>query len=208
MHCAGNGQLEVPMVFSNLLSNALGELIGEVFGETIERKLDWRAMQRGFSRAVTRAEERFAREYGQQDAELADVLSTQTRFADLPSVRAALRELLTRPFHDPAQSIAVLRRSFDDVLPERVDRARVDAAMQAFLSYLGQEVLYVPQLRELYALLFQKMSAESSRGVADHTAALVQSMRELSSDMRQLTATPGPSALLPAQTRPAARPRP
>src|SRR5438552_17078257 len=121
------------MIFADLLSNALGQLIGEVLGETIEQKLDRRALLRELGAAVARAEARFAREYRAQDSELADALGTQTRFADLPSVQAALRELLTRPFHDPNPSVTVLRQSFTDVLPERVDRARVDAAMQAFL---------------------------------------------------------------------------
>src|SRR5215212_807288 len=102
------------MFFADLLTNALGQLLGEVFGETIEQKLDRRTMLRELKAAVARAEQRFAREYRQQDAELADALATQTRFADLPSVQAALRELLTRPFNDPQSSVAVLQRSFAD----------------------------------------------------------------------------------------------
>ena len=195
-------------MLSDILANALGQLIGEVFGETIEHKLDQRAMLRELNKAVERAEERFAREYREHDAELVDVLITQTRFADLPSVRAALRELLTRPFHPPAQSVAALRQSFADVLPERVERARVDAAVQAFLSYLGQEVLYIPQLRELYALAFQKTSADHSRATADHTAALLQSMQGLRDDVRQIAAAPPLAALPPGQARSAERARP
>jgi LuxR family glucitol operon transcriptional activator len=194
--------------FADMLSNALGQLIGEVFGETLERKLDRRMMLRELNKAVTRAEERFAREHRAQDAEIADALTTQTRFADLPSVRAALRELLTRPFHDPAQAVAALRQSFDDVLSEQVDRARVEAAVMAFLACLGQEVLYIPQLRELYTLYFQKLSAESSRSVANHAAALIQGMQGLRDDIRLLGAAPAPVALLSAQAQPAERPRP
>ena len=190
--------------FSDIVSNALGQLIGEVFGETIEQKLDRRAMLRELSAAVARAEARFAHEYREQDAELADALSTQTRFADLPSVQMALRELLTRPFHDPKQSVTALRRSFADVLPEHLDRARVDAAVQAFLGYLGQEVLYIPQLRELYALAFQKMSVEHSRRTADHAAALVQGMQGLRDEVRQIAAAP-PLVALPLPVAPPAR---
>jgi tetratricopeptide (TPR) repeat protein len=192
------------MIFSELLSNALGQLIGEVLGETIEQKLDRLALLRELRSAVTRAEVRFAREYRVQDTELADALGTQMRFADLPSVQAALRELLTRPFHDPKPSVTVLRQSFADVLPERVDRARVDAAMQAFLDYLGQEVLYIPQLRDLYALAFQKMSIEHSRATADHTAALVQTMQGMRDEMRQIAAAP-PLAALPPPAAPPTR---
>ena len=186
------------MFFSDLLSNALGQLLGEVFGETIEQKLDRRALLRELKVAVARAEQRFISDYRRQDAELVDVLGTQTRFADLPSVQAALRELLTRPFHDPQPSVAVLRQSFADVLPERVDRERVDAAIQGFLSYLGQEVLYIPQLRALYTLALQKMSVEHSRATSSHTAALVQGMQGLRDEIRQITAAPPLAALPPA----------
>lgn len=196
------------MIFEDLLINTLGQMLGEVFGETLEQKFERRAMLRALAVAVTRAEQRFAEEYRAQDAELVDVLSTQTRFADLPSVRAALRALLTRPFHDPSQPVAALRQSFADVLPEWVERGRVDAAIQAFLGYLGQEVLYIPQLHELYALAFQKMSAEHSRATADHTAALLQSMQGLRDDMRQITSTPPLQALPPATPLLIERPRP
>src|SRR5438874_2112540 len=91
---------------SELIGNALGQLLGELFGESLGQMLDRRALSRALAAAVRRAEERFAREYRQQDAELADALATQTRFADLPSVRAALREIVTRPFHDSSAPVA------------------------------------------------------------------------------------------------------
>src|SRR5215208_5421083 len=110
---------------------------------------------------------------------LVNALATHTHFADLPSVRAALRELLMHPFHDPTQPVARLQRSFGDVLPERVERARVDAAVSAFLTCLGQEVLYIPQLRDLYGLAFQKSAAESSRTLATSAGAMAQSIEAL-----------------------------
>jgi hypothetical protein len=106
---------------------------------------------------------------------------------------------MTHPFYDPVQTVVVLQRSFYDVLPERTDRRRVDQAVTTFLHYLGQEVLYIPQLQHLYALAFQKVSAESSRAIAVNTAALVESMRDLRVDIKQLpvamslTALPNPS---------------
>jgi hypothetical protein len=200
-------------MLADLLVNALGQMIGEVTGESVEAMLDRRALDRGLAAAVRRAEQRFAYEYRAQDAELVDVLSVQTRFADLPSVRAALRELLTRPFHDPAQQVAVLQRSFGDVLPERLDRARVDAAVSAFLRYLGQEVLYIPQLRELYALAFQKSAAESSHTIAASAGAMAQSIESLRTDLvgtRHSVSLPGaqPALVLPTPAAPPERPRP
>jgi LuxR family glucitol operon transcriptional activator len=199
-------------MLADLLVNALGQILGEVTGESFETLLDRRALERGLAAAVSRAEQRFAREYQAQDAELAGALAAQARFADSPSVRAALRELLTRPFHDPAQPIARLQRSFADVLPERIERTRVDAAVTAFLSYLGQEVLYVPQLRDLYSMAFQKSAAESNRTIAASADAMAQSIAALRSDLAAARpALPAPDSAsqlaLPAG-RPPERQRP
>lgn len=168
------------------LSNALGELVADLFGESLKERSERRALQRAIAAAVTRAEEQFAQEYATHDPELVQVLIHQTRFADLPSVRAALRDLLAQPFHDPQGSVAVLRRSFAEVLPERTERERVDAAVRAFLSILGREVLYIPQLRDLYALSFQKLSAESGRATAEHTAATTRQLAALADGFRDL----------------------
>lgn len=181
------------------LSNALGELVADLFGESLKERTERRALQRAIHTAVTRAEEQFAQEYAAGDPELVQVLIHQTRFADLPSVRAALRDLLAQPFHDPQGAVAVLRRSFAEVLPERTERERVDAAVRAFLSILGREVLYIPQLRDLYALSFQKLSAESGRATAEHTAttarqmeALADGFRALQESLRLIAAAPEP----------------
>jgi LuxR family glucitol operon transcriptional activator len=189
---------------TEFLSNLVGQMLGEVLGESLDAIFDRRALERALAVAVTQAEQRFAREYRLQDADLVDALTTQTRFADLPSVRAALRELLTRPFHDTAAPIEQLRRSFDDVLPERLDRARVDAAIAAFLNYLGREVLYIPQLRDVYGLAFQKMAADSSHRIAASADAMAQHLELLRAELVQAKhALPGltPPAALPPPAR-------
>jgi len=185
--------LEEVAVIEAILANALGGLLSEMFGSVLKqpmkRMFDEHEMQRALAAAIKRAEERFARDYHNIDAELANVLIAQTRFADVPSVHSALKEILTHPFHDPTHAVATLQRSFHDVLPSRIDRARVDAAVNAFLHYLGEEVLYIPQLQHLYDLAFQKVNAESSRDIAANTAALVESMRDLRNDIKQLPAS-------------------
>src|SRR6266700_2529433 len=176
-------------MIAEILANALGGILSEVFGnvlkQPIKRLLDEHSMRGALTVAVI----------------------AQSRFADIPSIQVALREMLTHPFHDPAQSVATLQLTFSNVLPSRVDRTRVDAAVNAFLHYLGQEVLYVPQLQHLYALAFQKVSAESNRSIAASTAALVESVRDLRDDIKQLPAAltpPAPTAI----ERPNDRPHP
>ena len=187
---------------TEFLSNLLGQMLGEVLGESLDAIFDRRALERALAAAVTQAQQRFAREYRVQDADLVDALTTQTRFTDLPSVRVALRELLTRPFHDTAAPIEQLHRSFDDVLPERIDRARVDAAIAAFLNYLGREVLYIPQLRDVYGLAFQKKTADNSQRIAVSADAMAQHLVLLRTELvgaRHALPLPTPlAALLPA----------
>lgn len=199
----------------NALANAVGEVCADVFGIKPQEWREQRAIQAKIKRAVTNAEQQFARSYEAVDPELVDVLTRQTRFADLPSVRAALHDLLSRPFHDPTGSVAVLRRSFSDVLPDRTDRARVDAAMQAFLAALGNEVFYIAELRDLYALHFARISAESGREAAAasadsvrYLAEIVTSIQALQTHLVQLTAPPEQYLLTMARPTPVERPRP
>jgi tetratricopeptide (TPR) repeat protein len=186
-------------MIAEILANALGGILNEVFNgvfkQPLQSMLDERSMNRALIDAVNRAEATFARDYHAIDPELTNALISQTRFADVPSVQAALKDMLAHPFHDPSQSVVVLKRSFHDVLPERTDRTRVDQAVTTFLHYLGQEVLYITQLQHLYALAFQKVSAENSRVIASNTAAIVESMRDLREDIQQLPAALNISAL-------------
>ena len=162
-------------ILTNALGGILSEVLGTVLKQPVKRIFDEYDLQRALTAAVKRAEDRFARDYHNVDAELTAVLMAQTRFADVPSVHAALKEMLTHPFEDPLQTVATLQRSFSDVLPARVDRARVDAAVNIFLQYLGEEVLYIPHLQHLYVLAFQKVSAESSRDIAKRMACMPNS---------------------------------
>jgi len=193
----------------DLLVNILGQLIGSLLADKVgQSAFSERALRRKLKAAVVQAAARFAREYHDRDPELTAVLTTQTHFADLPSVQAALRELLTHPFHNPASPVATLHASFDDVLPSQLDRGRVNAAVAAFLHLLGEEVLYIPELQQLYTLAFQKMNVEGTRAVAANTAELVQGMHNLSDTLKQVAAPaqvaalPTPAAELPQRPRP------
>jgi tetratricopeptide (TPR) repeat protein len=176
-------------VIEGILANVLGGILSEAFGTILKQPLkhvfDEHTMQVALIAAVKRAEERFNHNYQNVDAELTHAILSQTHFSDLPSVHHALTEMLTHPFYDPASTVTLLQQTFRDVLPKRVDRSRVDAAVKAFLHYLGEEVLYIPQLQQLYALAFQKVSAENSRSIAANTALLVESMQNLRNDLKQ-----------------------
>ncbi len=180
-----------------ILTGMLSDECINVLKQPIEKMLDERRLRLELTAAVKRAEERFAREYQIVDAELTDVLVKQTRFADIPSVQIALREMLTHPFYNPKPSVEVLKLSFNDVLPMRLDRERVDTAVTAFLHCLGEEVLSVTQLQPIYSLAFQKVSAESNRVTANNTtimvgntAVIAESLQNLHKDLQQAITRP------------------
>ncbi len=197
--------MAIDAILLGKIGSLLSEVLTGVLKQPVKQILDDRATKRALQNAVKRAENRFNKEYRQQDPELTEALLSLGRFVDLPSVETALTEMFTHPLHDQQQPVATVTRSFEDVLPDRIDRARVDAAVRAFLHYLGQEVLYIPQLQDLYALGFQKISAENARLTTAGIQELVQGMQGMRADLRQLpeAITPSPVALPPpARIRP------
>jgi tetratricopeptide (TPR) repeat protein len=173
-------------ILVNVMGGILSDILSPVLKQPMKHILDEHAIHLALASAIKKAEARFERDYGKVDAEIAHALLKQTRFADLPSVRAALTDMFTHPFHNQSHAVAILHGSFDDVLPAQVDRARINAAVNAFLHSLGEEVLYIPQLQQLYTLAFQKMSAENSSSIAANTAAMVEHLQDLHNDIRQL----------------------
>jgi LuxR family glucitol operon transcriptional activator len=181
----------------DILSNAVGELLADVLGQSPKEWAEQRAVQRKIRKAVERAEQHFAATYAAVDPELTELLVRQTRFADLPSVRTAMHELLTRPLHDPASYVAVLRRSFTDVLPSHVERERVDRAVRSFLSLLTQEVLYIAELRERYAIRFAQLNAEHSLAAAEQSAATARAVATMAASIHELQERLGAIAAAP-----------
>jgi LuxR family glucitol operon transcriptional activator len=192
-------------MLESFLLGKLGDIVNAIAGnalkQPLKKMLEEQALQSEVKAAVRRAEAQFKKEYRNIDPELTQALSSQTRLTDSATVQTALKEMLTNPFHDPSQQIATVQKSFSDVLPGQPDRVRVDAAVSAFLKILGEEVLRVKPLQEVYNLYFQKVNAESSRRMAEQTAALGEAMHQLQTDLRQSpSALPAP-AELPSQRR-------
>jgi hypothetical protein len=108
-------------VIAEILANAVGGILSEVLGtvlkQPVRQLLEEHNLQCSLTTAVTRAEERFARDYHSVDSELTAVLIAQARFADIPGVHAAIKEMLTHPLQELMQTVTTLQRSFSDVLP-------------------------------------------------------------------------------------------
>ena len=136
-------------------------LAGEEIGKRIK---SWRSdgqMQRRVDAAIERAATRFLEQW--PDQEIAQALASDTHFADLPSVRQGLRDLWRHPF-DPAPR-ELLRGKFQDVLGKDADPQRVDAAVAGYLVQLRAELIGVPQVREVLAVMAQHETVVELRDI-------------------------------------------
>ncbi len=173
-------------MWKDIFSNTLSEIVGEIFGETIEDKLRLRKIDRVLNKAVENASANFAKEHSKVDSELVVTLTEHTRFDDLSGVKAAMREMITHPFHPTDNYVEYLRKTFMDVLPDNILQERIDSALVCFLNELTREVLTIAELRDLFALVFQKESATSSQLTAENTAFLVEGVSQMAANFERL----------------------
>lgn len=170
-------------------------MVGELFGESIEGHIVKHRLNRNLSAAVKRATIEFSNVYNPLDKELVTALTQNTRFDDIDTVAEALTEMLKNPLRSPTEQVHILRRAFTDVLPVGIADQRVAGALSSYLDCLGREVLNVPELQDLYSLLFQKDTAESTRKTAKHTEMLVEQVSDLNHSIRNM-----PQQLASSQT--------
>jgi LuxR family glucitol operon transcriptional activator len=149
------------MIIEGLIAEKLEETLSDVASsllkQSISKWIDESSIKKAIAEALIRTEKRFIREYGTFDVELTEVLASQTYFIDLPSVQEAAQKIIRHPFRDFGSQRETSQQSFLEVLPSYTDRTRVDAALNAFLHCLGQEVLEIEKLQPLYQLLFRKV---------------------------------------------------
>lgn len=193
------------------------EQVGSDQAARVIRKLSSDAVFRASAdQALQTGIERFIEEYREQDEDLVDAIVQDATFWKSAQVQQALKDIVERPGASMPDHARVIARHFDSVLPQRLNRKRVDAAVSYLLGCVAQELWCLPgarEVREIYGLQFQKMTAEESR---EQTALMRQQLEatlEFNAEMRQafLQLTGGmEKALLAAPTVPAlvASPRP
>lgn len=184
------------------LDKTLTELITTALKEPISKWLDEKALKKAINQALVRAEKRFIKEYGTIDIEMTEILTTQTYFIDLPTVQDAAQEIVKYPFRNLTSQVETFNHSFSEVLPKYSDRTRIDAAVNAFLNCLGQEVLEIDKLQPVYQLLFTKINAENnqkvlfnSKLIEENTAKMLENTNILVDQIAQL-----PNNLIPLIT--------
>ncbi len=176
-------------------------LAGEALDKIKQMRSDW-GFQKTFKDGLQRAIERFGREYSDQDEDLTVALTANNAMFENEEVQQALLKILKRPgvYQLPEQQL--INQSFDSVLPNRRNRERVNQAVIFFLKCLAEEVWHLPELRPLYELQFQRMTAETLKEQVAIQKAQLQASVNLSADIRgallQLTEAVSQQRLLSA----------
>ncbi len=138
-----------------LLSEALlGKIKGLRTDAAFRQQLD-AGLQRGL--------QRFIDEYQLEDEDLVTVVVQSPALFTNPAVQAALVAIVQQPGRYLVEEQALIGQSFAAVLPERINRDRVDRAVFHLLKCLAQELWHLPELQPIYSLEFQRITAESTR---------------------------------------------
>jgi hypothetical protein len=115
--------------------------------------------QDAFIAAIERVVTRFAEEY--KHKKLVETVTNSTSFSDLPSIKKALRTVVTDPSSYPESERKIIYQSFADVIPS-IPAERVELAVQFFMRCLAEEVINIPQLFLLYQIQPQKATLEQA----------------------------------------------
>lgn len=154
-----------------------------------------------FEKGLQRAANRFVEEYASQDEDLVEAIAKDKTFFRNEEVQEALLNILKKPGIYLADEQEIVNKSFDSILPRRRNRERVNQAVIFFLKCLAEEVWNLPELRPIYELQFQRMTAEAVREQVAVQKAQLQASLALSSDIRgallQLTDAIAEQKLLP-----------
>ncbi|MGQ9718212.1 MAG: NB-ARC domain-containing protein, partial [Anaerolineae bacterium] len=189
--------------------------VSDELANRIRRLSSEGAFIRDFDRALKTATERFVAEYTPVDEDLVAAIAADPDFWKSPSVRKALIDLVRRPGAWLPQQREQITHRFDDVLPQRINRERVDRAVLFFLRCLAEELWTLPgakELREVYSLQFQRVTAEAAQEQVALIRRQLEALTTLSADVRlalgqlaEALARPLPAPAVPVLP---ARPRP
>jgi LuxR family glucitol operon transcriptional activator len=185
----------------DFVSDQAKKFLGDELSTKIKKLRSDATFQASFAEGLQRAADRFATEYALKDEDLVTALVADRTFFQNEEIQQALLAILKKPGVYLADEQEIIAHSFNSVLPNRLNRDRVNRAVIAFLRYLAEEVWNLPELRPAYELQFQRMTAEGIREQVNLQKVQLQATATLSADIRdallQLTDAIAEQKLLP-----------
>src|SRR5690606_28467109 len=113
------------------------------------------AFRVSFEQGLGRALKRFIGEYELEDEDLVATIASEQGFFQNKEIQTALIAVLKQPGAHLDEEREIVIQSFVTVLPERINRGRVDRAVTYLLKCLAQELWHLPELLPIYSLQFQ-----------------------------------------------------
>ncbi len=171
----------------DFLAKQADKFASEKIGNSLRRLSSNGDFQREIDKALHKGAERFAAEYTQQDEDLAEVIRTLPDFWKAKSVQRELVALIKQPGAWLVEEREKVVAHFEEVLPQRLNRERVDRAVSYFLRCVVEELWTMPgakEIRDVYIMQFQKITAQAVREQASLARQQLQATTQLSADLR------------------------
>ena len=162
--------------------------MGDEIVEAISQLASQNIFCAAFDLAIESAIRRFIAEYTLKDTDLVTLLITDKHFWESKDVRQRLKVLIRLPDYWLVDERATIVQHFEDVLPQQVDRDRLDKAVTFFLRCIVEALWALPGAKEIcriYSLQFQKTGVEVARRQAAQLRAQLQASTELSTEVQQ-----------------------
>jgi hypothetical protein len=199
-----------------LLADSAERLGGDQIASKIRKFSSRGELLHSIDRALEAGMRRFIAEYTTQDEDLVGAIQGDASFLQSEAVQDALVKLVSRPGAWLREEREAVVYHFDTILPQRVNRERVDKAINFLLRCIAEELWSLPgaqEIREAYSIQFQELSADAQREQVALARQQLQATTQMSADLRQallqliglveqkVLAAPAPVALL-ASPRP------
>lgn len=143
------------------------------------------AFNKTFDEGLQQAAQRFVEEYKVEDEDLVVAIAADKEFFENKEIQQALLAVLKKPSAYLDDERDTLFQSFDTVLPQRLNRERVNRAVTYLLRCLAEELWHMPELQPVYSLQFQRVTAEATREQVAIQKAQLQALTGLNAGIRE-----------------------
>ncbi len=170
------------------LSSQAKNVAGDQLANKIRKLSSDGAFLDAFDQAMKVGTARFLAEYTAVDEDLVASIAADADFWQSPQVRQALIQLVKRPGAWLIDERETVIQHFEDVLPKRVNRERVDRAVVAYLRCVAEELWTLPgakEVREVYQLQLEKYSADALRQQVELQKAQLRALDGLNAGVRE-----------------------
>lgn len=169
----------------DVVSEQAKKYAGEGLAAKVKKLRSDAAFRDAFETGLSQAIQRFIEEYQVEDEDLVLAISREQDFFLNKEVQTALTTILKQPGAYLNEERDEILQSFTTVLPERINRERVDRAVSYLLKCLAQELWHLPELMPIYSLQFQRIAAESAREQVNLQKAQLQTLTSLNTGVRE-----------------------